>query len=177
MNKKFYAKDLTKPFEKNISKAEVQCLLKDQIPSDGYPGADDSSIMPLPYNIRDKDKLLGKRNYNEFSQKESLFDNGYAEYLYQSQNLQNSLLNNYQVHMADSSIDPIMTRNRGRNTRGPIYAYSPNKQLQKSEKSFSFCNSLREASHQQARGSRRTVTFNDFSDGRGAQRRQGEART
>lgn len=29
MNKKFYAKDLHKPFEKNISKAEVQCLLKD----------------------------------------------------------------------------------------------------------------------------------------------------
>lgn len=82
MNKKFYAKDLTKPFEKNISKAEVQCLLKDQIPSDGYPGVDESSIMPLPYNMREKDRLIGKRNYYEFSQKESIFDNGYAEYLF-----------------------------------------------------------------------------------------------
>jgi len=29
-NKKYYAKDLCKPFEKNISKAEIEYLLKDQ---------------------------------------------------------------------------------------------------------------------------------------------------
>ena len=57
MNKKHYAKDLTKPFHKNISKAEVQCLLKDQIPL--KDSVEESSLMVLPYNFRDK--MLGKR--------------------------------------------------------------------------------------------------------------------
>jgi hypothetical protein len=177
MNKKFYAKDLTKPFEKNISKAEVQCLLKDQLPimADSFPPeVDESSLMALPYNFRDKEKMLGKRGLQESSmmqhmnsnQKESgmnsyQFDNGYTEYLLQSQNIQNSLLNNYQSNLPDNSIEPIITRNRGRQqsvTRGAGYNISPAKPtaIQRSEKSFSFCNSLRENSMNHERAAERS---------------------
>ena len=34
MNKKFYAKDIYKPFEKPISKTEIEYLLKEQGPEE-----------------------------------------------------------------------------------------------------------------------------------------------
>jgi hypothetical protein len=71
-NKKHYVKDLNKPFEKNISKAELECLLKDQggrQPPNNleFQQELETSLMSLPFNQRDPGILLGKRTLQESS--------------------------------------------------------------------------------------------------------------
>lgn len=144
VNKKFYAKDMHKPFEKNIPKTEIEYLLKDQEPiinqsrnpspigvlhEDskfplGFLNDQQSSLMCIPlghkqskgenHTPRSKKKptILGKRNLPDISYQGRLHLDGYAEYLQQSQNLQNSLFNNCQAYDFDNSIEPIITRKR-----------------------------------------------------------------
>lgn len=78
--------------------------------------------MSLPFNQRDPGILLGKRTLQESSLMQhgthskpdgGIIESGYHEYLLQSQNLQNSLLN-FNNNLAENSIEPIITRNRGK---------------------------------------------------------------
>ena len=67
-NRKYYAKDLFQPFEKNIPKIEVKYLLKDQEPIDyllgqPYQRLPESPICEKSFKIGENDNSFMNRQY------------------------------------------------------------------------------------------------------------------